>query len=85
LSKKRQALFQVFSSVIALFFTGVLTWFSTVTALESFHEKEIYSLTFPMPLFPYRAFIPIGGFLLFVAILIKMWAAIAAFRSNNKY
>ena len=83
-SEKGQNRLQIFSSIVALFFAGTLTWFSTVTAWEALHEKEIYSLTLPIPLFPFRVFIPIGSFLLCIALLIRLRSAFAALKSSKE-
>lgn len=80
-SERVRLYMQLATSVVALLFGGVLTWFGLVVALEDLESSAISSMSLPIPLFPIKIFIPFGGLLFCISLLIRIWTSAAAIAS----
>jgi TRAP-type mannitol/chloroaromatic compound transport system permease small subunit len=62
ISRRKQAILNVFTWPLVFLFVGVLLWRSFGPAVESFVRHETTATGWDPPLWPVRALIPIGSF-----------------------
>jgi C4-dicarboxylate transporter DctM subunit len=72
ISKDKQALLEVITSVAAMVYCLVLTYEGVVMAFNSYKLGEVSPTTLHVPIFIPQTVIPIGGFLLIVQYLINI-------------
>ena len=82
LSKKRQATADIFTSVLIFAFCIALVWKGSELAFRSLADNRLSAEAMAWPLFPSQMTVPIGGFLLGMQSLAKLWRDIAALRGR---
>jgi TRAP-type mannitol/chloroaromatic compound transport system permease small subunit len=73
LSHKTQSLMNIATSILALIFVAILTWESWDVAWSALQGGWRSDSPIALPLFPAKVTIPIGGFLLCLQIVSKLW------------
>jgi TRAP-type mannitol/chloroaromatic compound transport system permease small subunit len=69
LSRKTQAVLNLFTYMIGFVFLGILIWTSWGNAMEAWEYSERSESLFAPPLFPVKVTIPIGGVLFFLQLI----------------
>ncbi len=75
--RRGQAILDLFTSVMFFTFTLALLYFATDMALESFGNRETSNSSWDPPIWPVKAFLPIGTFLLLLQGIVKFLQDIA--------
>ena len=69
MSRRNQAVLNLFTYLFGLVFLGILIWTSWGSALEAWEYSERSESLFAPPLFPVKVSIPIGGALFFLQLI----------------
>lgn len=81
LSPRGRAMMDVLFAPVLLFVSFVLAWAGWEYFVDSWQLKEAASTLFAPPLYPIKATLPIGGALLLLQGLVKLWRDIQRLRA----
>lgn len=84
LSKRKQAILGIVSSLLGLCFFILFTWAGYRYAIDALQTGEISTTTMGAPLFPVKIILPIGGFLLCIQFIISIGKHIIFLRSREQ-
>jgi TRAP-type C4-dicarboxylate transport system permease small subunit len=81
---RKKALLDIFIDIICLFYVGVLIWQGWLLAYESIVYSAVSSGGVRWPLFPFQLLVPIGGVLVVLCLLVRMFVNIRSLFGKGK-
>ena len=82
-SQKTKSIIDICTFVFALIFCVVLVWKSGDTAINSIKFGEMSETAWRVPFWPIRIMLPIGGILLLLQVISKLFKDIYLVRGRN--
>lgn len=83
LSARWQNILRIFSSLVGIGFYGVIAWASGILTIELMKAK-LTSDVLKIPAWPFRAFVPVGAFLMVLVLSLKLFENIQEFRTRRE-
>ena len=82
LSPKRQNIMRIFYSLVGIGLYSVIAWASGILTFELM-KAHLTSDVLKIPAWPFRAFVPVGAFLMVVVLLLKLFEDIQGLRTGR--
>jgi TRAP-type C4-dicarboxylate transport system permease small subunit len=83
LSSKLQNIMRIFYSLVAIGLYGVITWQSGILTINQM-EVNLTSDVLKIPAWPFRAFVPVGAFLMLLVLFLKLFNDIQGLRTKGE-
>jgi TRAP-type C4-dicarboxylate transport system permease small subunit len=83
LSPKRQNIMRIFYSLIGIGLYGVITWQSSLLTIDQM-RTNLTSDVLKIPAWPFRAFVPVGAFLMLLVLFLKLFKDIQGLRTKGE-
>jgi len=83
LSPKRQNIMRIFYSLVGIGLYGVIAWASGILTIELM-KANLTSDVLKIPAWPFRAFVPVGAFLMVLVLFLKLFKDIQGLRTRRE-
>ncbi len=83
LSPKRQNIMRIFYNLVGIGLYSIITWASGILTFELM-QAHLTSDVLKIPAWPFRAFVPVGAFLMVVVLLLKLFEDIQGLRTRRE-